>query len=324
MTDRPALTLGDRYQAAMALAQSGNLDQAEAAYRSMIAASPNFSPAWQGLALIALAQANTSWACRLLRLALALNPDIDDYWFNLGAAYRAGQIFDPAIGAFDRVLALAPDTTAALNNRNLLRLERLWASISSTFPPRTNILESDQAAVAIPRLLTPAQCHDLISWASGAPADAGRLGIGTLRPAGEVRRSQVRWLDLTPATEAVFAAVMAAFAKVNRDHFGFDLSGVERLQFAEYDAEVAGHYDWHIDHDPGSALIHRRLTIAVQLSDPADYDGGRLEWRTATASGTGSIDQGGALVFPATMSHRVTPVTRGRRRSLVCWANGRA
>ena len=54
-------------------------------------------------------------------------------------------------------------------------------------------------------------------------------------------------------------------------------------------------------------------SISVQLSDPSDYSGGVLEFPNATAT----TARGAAIVFPSYTMHKVHPVTRGRRSSLV-------
>jgi PKHD-type hydroxylase len=65
------------------------------------------------------------------------------------------------------------------------------------------------------------------------------------------------------------------------------------------------------------------LSISVQLSDPSEYEGGDLQFslygdRTVIAE----KEQGTMVIFPSYMRHRVTPVTRGTRRSLVTWITG--
>lgn len=100
--------------------------------------------------------------------------------------------------------------------------------------------------------------------------------------------------------------------------YHFDVSSIEPLQYAEYHSYDNGGYDWHMDIGTGAANC-RKLSISVQLSDPSDYDGGDLEfWGTGVAD----RDQGKLIAFPSYLLHRVAPVTRGVRRSLVAWAIG--
>ena len=91
----------------------------------------------------------------------------------------------------------------------------------------------------------------------------------------------------------------------------------EGVQVASYSG--GGHYGWHMDVGQG-VVSTRKLSISVQLSDPADYDGGELEF---LASGDcGPRTQGTLIAFPSFLVHRVRPVTRGTRWSLVSWVAG--
>ena len=71
----------------------------------------------------------------------------------------------------------------------------------------------------------------------------------------------------------------------------------------------------------------RKLSLSLQLPEPDAYEGGNFEARAAD----GSVDaefwarmrqRGSLIIFPAAVVHRVTPVTRGERRSLVGWVLG--
>ena len=62
----------------------------------------------------------------------------------------------------------------------------------------------------------------------------------------------------------------------------------------------------------------RLLTVVVQLSAPGDYRGGQLQVGVINASDA----LGTVVIFPAHQMHRVTPITFGRRVSLVGWVAG--
>lgn len=116
--------------------------------------------------------------------------------------------------------------------------------------------------------------------------------------------------------ESLSARIAEAVRSVNERFYRFETSGNEPLQLAEY--AVGDFYDWHLDIGPGKAAL-RKLSASVQLSAPDEYDGGELEiW------GSGKTDraQGTLIVFPSYLLHRVVPVTRGVRRSLVAWFFG--
>lgn len=171
--------------------------------------------------------------------------------------------------------------------------------------------------------LSPAECDSLVALAGQARmADAGLVG-GT--KAHDLRRADLVWLDDLPGTAPVMQHLVRLVAGVNRDHFGAELDDfAESAQIARYGAERQGHFGWHSDIGRGALAARRKLTVVVQLSDPADYDGGLLElWPDANVA-TAPRERGTAAVFPAFALHRVTPVTRGTRWSLTLWAHGPA
>ncbi|MGB0178111.1 MAG: 2OG-Fe(II) oxygenase, partial [Owenweeksia sp.] len=79
--------------------------------------------------------------------------------------------------------------------------------------------------------------------------------------------------------------------------------------------------DWHMDFGAGE-ISHRKLSMTVQLSDPADYEGGDLEFMINQKVVTAPRTRGTVIVFPSFILHRVTPVTKGVRHSVVGWVSG--
>lgn len=111
----------------------------------------------------------------------------------------------------------------------------------------------------------------------------------------------------------------------------FDLTGLGTVTMLKY--EESGHFTWHVDvlareqsvYPQLGTGLERKVSVTVNLSDPADYDGGELQF----VDGTGNVltlpnqrDRGSVIVFPSTVGHRVTPVTRGVRYALVGWMVG--
>ena len=104
----------------------------------------------------------------------------------------------------------------------------------------------------------------------------------------------------------------------------FILESSEKVQFAQYRNEAF--YDWHRDGDV-SENNSRKLSITVQLSDPSEYEGGNLEIKGLFSGKKLEMDkettmQGTIILFPSILLHRVTPVTKGIRYSLVQWFSG--
>ncbi len=168
-----------------------------------------------------------------------------------------------------------------------------------------------------------AECDRIIAHAMGAQMrDAGLVKGQT---AHSIRRADIAWLDDIVEASWVMDRMIRVVADANRDSFGFDLSDFgESAQVARYGAEREGHFDWHTDIGAGIWAAKRKLTIVVQLSDPADYDGGALELRPDSNVTDVPRRRGQAVLFPSFVLHRVTPVTAGERWSLTLWSHGPA
>ena len=175
----------------------------------------------------------------------------------------------------------------------------------------------------IPSALTEAECDSLVELCTAAPKkDAGLVRATT---AHQIRRADLVWLDDLPQVAWVMDRMIGLVAAANRDSFGFDLTEfAESPQVARYGAERQGHFDWHSDIGAGALAAKRKLTMVVQLSDPADYAGGTLDLWPDSHVRPVPRQHGLAVVFPSFVLHRVTPVTSGTRWSLTLWAHGPA
>ena len=116
--------------------------------------------------------------------------------------------------------------------------------------------------------------------------------------------------------------------------WNFNITNSEKCQFTKYDE--GQYYDWHTDsfetpHIDGDwkGLI-RKVSVTVTLSDPKDYEGGFLEFahhknephKCEYVKAREGLPRGSIIVFPSYTWHRVTPVTKGTRLSLVQWNLG--
>jgi len=138
----------------------------------------------------------------------------------------------------------------------------------------------------------------------------------------DIRRSQVSWLTNTPDTKWVFEKFADIAVRLNAQHFRFDLTGFgESLQLTNYDQSENGMYGWHQDY---GGNVSRKLSIAMQLTDPSEYEGGNLQVLTSGQPQTVRKQRGLVAVFPSYVLHQVTPVTQGSRQSLVAWVSGPA
>ena len=175
----------------------------------------------------------------------------------------------------------------------------------------------------IPAALSNDQCDALIALVQAHQMkDAGLVGGAT---AHAIRRAEIAWLDDIAEAAWVMDEMITLVAKANREAFGFDLSDFgESPQVARYGAEREAHFDWHSDIGAGNWAAKRKLTIVVQLSDPADYQGGSLQLRPDSNITDAPRTRGTAIIFPSFVLHRVTPVTTGTRWSLTLWSHGPA
>ena len=129
----------------------------------------------------------------------------------------------------------------------------------------------------------------------------------------------------------------------NQSGWKYDIQSMENMQLTKY--SVGGYYGWHKDgfsdhfgkyEKPDDPLVDgfvRKLSMTILLNE--DYEGGKFQFRfadthrkdldtgkmtntiTPKLGGTGSV-----IVFPSCELHRVKPITKGTRYSLVAWSLG--
>ncbi len=109
----------ERLLQAVALHQAGKLDEAQAAYQSLLTENPADSDALHYLGLISFQQGDYADAARLIEQAIQLNGNIPAFHFNLGNAYKQVGQFDSAIDAYRRATQLDPGFLKAHLNLGL-------------------------------------------------------------------------------------------------------------------------------------------------------------------------------------------------------------
>jgi tetratricopeptide (TPR) repeat protein len=116
--------MSDELSLALEHHQSGRLDEAAQAYRSILAKCPEHADALHLLGVVALQQGDARQAVALILRAIVFNPAEAAYYCNLAEAYRnAGQL-DRAIASCQVALRLQPDYPEAANNLGLAHLAR--------------------------------------------------------------------------------------------------------------------------------------------------------------------------------------------------------
>ena len=121
-------------------------------------------------------------------------------------------------------------------------------------------------------------------------------------------------------------------------NFQWDWS--ESCQFTKY--KLNQYYDWHCDswdkpYDKLNTKEYgkiRKLSMTCQLTDGSEYEGGELEFDFRNydphmrdeskhlRQAREILPKGSIIVFPSFVWHRVKPVTKGVRYSLVVWNLG--
>ncbi|MEQ9261558.1 MAG: 2OG-Fe(II) oxygenase [Owenweeksia sp.] len=158
----------------------------------------------------------------------------------------------------------------------------------------------------------------LAYWDTSKSIDATVSGEEQYK--ADLRKSSVMFLEAGDDEEWLYQKLMQLALVSNSERFWFDLSGFfQELQLTQY---TEGHFfDWHMDFGAGE-ISHRKLSMTVQLSDPGEYEGGDLEFMINQKVVSAPRSKGTVIVFPSFILHRVTPVTKGVRQSIVGWASG--
>lgn len=144
----------------------------------------------------------------------------------------------------------------------------------------------------------------------------------------EKRRAKIRWIKTdSPQSQSLLNLLHYFFQQANQEIFGANISSITDIQHTLYEAENKGHYDFHMDTFlQTERMVHRKLSMTIQLSDSDDYEGGDFEFDKHYAPNIPDKNllrkKGAVLIFPSVLGHRVTPVTKGARKSLVTWIDG--
>ncbi len=145
---------------------------------------------------------------------------------------------------------------------------------------------------------------------------------GDLKVEETIRSSKTGWIGLTPETGFIYDKLAYIARQLNGQFFDLDIWGfVEDLQYTIYDGKD-DHYTWHLDRGGSTSDTPRKLSLVLQLSDPSEYEGGDLEIFDAPEPTKVQKQKGLVVAFPSFVLHRVTPVTKGIRKTLVVWLTG--
>ena len=174
-------------------------------------------------------------------------------------------------------------------------------------------------------MFTDEECDHIIRIAEesySASASVGGSGTGSV--SRKIRSAEVYPIENTEEHRWIFRKIGSIVSVANAVHFDYDISSIEySLQLIHYasDAEIPGHYDWHVDAGKGSVAT-RKISFTAQLTDPNTYTGCDLIVDDHGNKIQAVRDRGSVSLFPSYMPHVVTPIETGDRYALVIWIHG--
>ena len=174
-------------------------------------------------------------------------------------------------------------------------------------------------------MFTNEECDRIIQIAKDSYSSAASVGSGKKgNVAKQIRSAEIYPIENDEENRWIFKKIASVVSVVNAVHFEYDISAIEyALQLIHYpsDADVPGHYNWHVDAGPG-AVATRKISFTAQLSDPNSYTGCDLIVDDHSNKIQASRERGSFSLFPSYMPHVVTPIETGDRYALVIWIHG--
>ena len=173
-------------------------------------------------------------------------------------------------------------------------------------------------------IFSPQQCQMIVDAGHQQKPEKALVGGG---PKGahdtKKRVTTISWIPFAKLPE-MYKQIENQLSIVNLNHFGFDgVTLTEPAQFTEY--PKGGFYDWHMDLNAfgqeGQNPI-RKISMTLLLSDPKDFTGGDLMFSEMGDNKPLPLKQGQAIFFASFLRHKVAPVKKGIRRSMVMWFGG--
>ena len=186
-------------------------------------------------------------------------------------------------------------------------------------------------------------CDDIVRYGkqlenqlgtTGVYGDVKKLNQSQIKDLKKKRDSDIVWMSDRWIYNEIQPYVKAANERAG---WNFQWDWSEAMQFTKY--TKGQYYDWHCDgwdqpynypNEPTHGKI-RKLSVTLTLSSPKDYKGGELEFdfRNQDPDKKPNIKKckeilpkGSLVVFPGFVWHRVCPVKKGSRYSLVIWNLG--
>lgn len=178
-------------------------------------------------------------------------------------------------------------------------------------------------------------CNEVIKFAKKQKPKIGKT-FSKNKDLKKFRHSNIVWLN----EPWIYNEITPYLRDANKNsNWNFEIDSAENCQFTIYNKNQ--YYHWHQDSlpkpydTPTNINLHgkiRKISVTCSLSDSNDYKGGELEFlqneeidceKTKIIKCKEISEQGSLVFFPSFIYHRVTPVTKGTRYSLVIWFLGK-
>ena len=141
----------------------------------------------------------------------------------------------------------------------------------------------------------------------------------------KTRKSKITWMS----DNWMYREIQPLIHQVNAQAgWNFQWSMTESFQFTKYEGNQKQHYDWHTDSgDADDNGLTRKISASLILANDDEYEGGDFQICIPNPNQNKIINiklkqKGTMIFFPSFVWHRVVPVTKGTRYSLVCWSKG--
>ena len=173
-------------------------------------------------------------------------------------------------------------------------------------------------------IFSPQQCQMIVDAGHQCKPEEAKVGGGKNgRHDTKKRVTTISWIPFAKMPD-MYKQIENQLSIVNLNHFMFDgVTLTEPAQFTEY--PKGGFYDWHMDLNAfgqeGQNPI-RKISMTLLLSDPKDFTGGDLLFSEMSNEKPLPLKQGQAIFFASFLRHKVAPVKKGIRRSMVMWFGG--
>ena len=173
-------------------------------------------------------------------------------------------------------------------------------------------------------IFTPQQCQMIVNEGHQQKPEKALVG-GSKGGKHDTKKrvTTISWIPFAKMPQ-MYKQIENQLSIVNLNHFMFDgVTLTEPAQFTEY--PKGGFYDWHMDLNAfgqeGQNPI-RKISMTLLLSDPKDFTGGDLMFSEMGDNKPLPLKQGQAIFFASFLRHKVAPVKKGIRRSMVMWFGG--